>query len=147
MRDRLAARHFALGALEIDVDPLMVAGRVGEFVDLFLGDRVPVADPDLLAFIGLQIGGAFDFQHRLLPLAMRLYADGDCFASLAMTPKKKLSLRRAQRRSVPRRSARWPRAARHMPDVNNPDRRPDKPLKKSCIGNARVRSDGRRASG
>src|SRR6267154_6670348 len=89
MRDRLAARHLALGALDIDMNPLMVAGRVGEFVDLLLGDREPIADPDLLAFIGFQIGGAFDFQHRLLPLAMCLYADGDCFASLAMTPKKK----------------------------------------------------------
>src|SRR3981081_3809838 len=67
MCDRLAARHLALGALDIDVDPLMVAGRVGEFVDLLLGDRVPIADPDLLAFIRLQIGGAFDFQHRGLP--------------------------------------------------------------------------------
>src|SRR5258708_30898285 len=67
MRDRLAARHLALGALDIDMNPLMVAGRVGEFVDLFLGDRKPVADPDLLAFKGLQIGGAFDFQHRGLP--------------------------------------------------------------------------------
>src|ERR1700692_650878 len=110
MGDRLAARHLALGALDIDMDPLVVAGGVGEFVDLLLGDRVPVADPDLLALIGLQIGGALQLQYPLLPLAMRLYADGDCFASLAMTPKKKLSLRRAQRRSVPRRSARWPRA-------------------------------------
>src|SRR3981189_1699881 len=67
MRDCLAARHLALGALDIGVDPLMVAGRVGEFVDLLLGDRVPIADPDLLAFIGFQIGGAFDFQHRVLP--------------------------------------------------------------------------------
>ena len=48
------------------MDPLMVTGRVGEFVDLLLGDRVPVADPDLLALIGLQIGGAFQFQHRVL---------------------------------------------------------------------------------
>src|SRR6202043_3446725 len=64
MGDRLAARHLALGALDIDMDPLMVAGRVGEFVDLLLGDRVPVADPDPLAFVGLQVGGAFDFQHR-----------------------------------------------------------------------------------
>src|SRR5207253_9367582 len=72
MRDRLAARHLALGALDIDMDPLMVAGRVGEFVDLLLGDRVPVADPDLLALIGLQIGGAFDFQHRLSPLVLSL---------------------------------------------------------------------------
>ena len=36
MSDRLAARHLALGALDIDVDPLMVAGRVGEFVDVRL---------------------------------------------------------------------------------------------------------------
>src|SRR5258707_13320511 len=100
MRDRLAARHLALGALDIDMDPLVVAGCVSEFVDLLLGDRVPLADANLLAFIGLQIGGAFDFQHRLLPFA-KTYADGDCFASLAMTPKKRLSLRGAQRRSNP----------------------------------------------
>src|SRR5437762_12819473 len=87
MRDRLAARHLALGALDIDMNPLMIAGSVGEFVDLLLGHRVPVADPDLLALIGLQIGGAFNFQHRRLPLAMYLYADGDCFLAplLAMT--------------------------------------------------------------
>ena len=66
MRDRLAARHLALGALDIDMDPLIVAGRVGEFVDLLLRHRVPVADPDLLALIGLQIGRAFDFQHLVL---------------------------------------------------------------------------------
>ena len=66
MRDRLAARHLALGALDIDMDPLMVAGGVGEFVDLLLGHCEPVADPDLLAFIGLQIGRAFDFQHLVL---------------------------------------------------------------------------------
>src|SRR6267142_916955 len=95
MRDCLAARHLALGALDIDMDPLMVAGRIGEFVDLLLGHRIPVADPDLLALIGLQIGGALQFQHRVLLLAKDLYADRDCFASLAMTPKKTQSLRGA----------------------------------------------------
>src|ERR1700730_7924875 len=67
MRDRLAARHFALGALDIDMDPLMVAGRVGEFVDLLLADRVPVADPDLLAGIPDEILRPFDFQHAPAP--------------------------------------------------------------------------------
>src|SRR5436853_4577341 len=67
MRDCLAARHLALGALDIDMDPLMVAGRVGEFVDLLLRYREPVADADLLPLIGFEIGGAFHFQHRLLP--------------------------------------------------------------------------------
>src|SRR6266851_498901 len=75
MGDRLAARHLALGALDIDMDPLMVAGGGGEFVDLLLGHRIPVADPDLLPFIGLQIGGMFDFQHRgLLILPGSVYA-------------------------------------------------------------------------
>src|SRR5439155_10080155 len=96
MRDRLAARHLTLGTLDIDMDPLMVAGRIGEFVDLLLGNRVPVADPDLLALIGLQIGGAFQFQHRLLLLTLswsRLlrFARNDT--------KKELPLRGAQRRS------------------------------------------------
>src|SRR5437879_3077571 len=31
--DRLAPWHVALGALDIHMDPLVVAGRVGEFVD------------------------------------------------------------------------------------------------------------------
>src|SRR5260370_41957643 len=96
MRDRLAARHLALGALDIDMDPLMVAGRVGEFVDLLLGDRIPVADPDLLALISLQIGGAFQFHHRVLLLTLsrsRLlrFARNDT--------KKEMTLRGAQRRT------------------------------------------------
>src|SRR5712671_266710 len=100
MRDRLAARRLALGALDIDMNPLMVAGRVGEFVDLLLGDREPIADPDLLAFIGFQIGGAFDFQHRGLPRYTSLcgwrllrFARNDT--------KKEAVIARAQRRSNP----------------------------------------------
>src|SRR5439155_26777063 len=74
MRDRLAARHLALGTLDIDMDPLMVAGRVGEFVDLLLAYRIPVADPDLLALVGDQIGRAFDFQHGFLLSCQPIYA-------------------------------------------------------------------------
>src|SRR5260370_31819659 len=72
MGDRLAARHLALGALDIDMDPLMVAGRIGEFVDLLLGHREPVADPDFLPLIGLEIAGAFDFQHSGPPRFVKL---------------------------------------------------------------------------
>src|SRR5262249_42510998 len=43
MRDGLAAGHLALCPLDIDMDPLVVAGGVGEFVYLVLADRVPVA--------------------------------------------------------------------------------------------------------
>src|SRR5215472_10627640 len=67
MGDCLAAGHLLFGTLDIDVDPLMVTGRVGEFVDLLLGHQVPVADPDLLALIGLHVASAFDFQHPCAP--------------------------------------------------------------------------------
>src|ERR1700676_1387984 len=70
MRDGLAARHLLLRSLDIDMDPLVVAGGIGEFVDLFLGHRVPVADPDLPADIGGEIGPSFDFQHGLLLLLL-----------------------------------------------------------------------------
>src|SRR5271170_93056 len=63
--DRLAARHLALGALDIDMDPLMVAGRIGEFVDDCLVEGEPVADPNLLADILGEIGRPLDLYHTL----------------------------------------------------------------------------------
>ena len=48
MRDG-AAERAALGALHVDVDPLVVAGGLGERVDPLLGDLDPVAGADLLA--------------------------------------------------------------------------------------------------
>src|SRR5689334_8387268 len=47
VRDRSAERALALRALDVDVDPLVIAGQVGETVDHVLGDfdRVaPVAE-------------------------------------------------------------------------------------------------------
>ena len=50
-------------ALGVDVDPLVVAGGVGEGVDLGLGDLVPVADAELLADLGLEFVDAGDGEH------------------------------------------------------------------------------------
>ena len=52
VRDRLAARQLAARALDVDVDPLVIAGRVGELPDAVLGHREPVADGDFLAETG-----------------------------------------------------------------------------------------------
>src|SRR6185437_5057568 len=49
VRDGLAARHLRLGALDVDMDPLVIAGGVGEGVDAVLGDLHPVGHADLLA--------------------------------------------------------------------------------------------------
>jgi len=48
VRDR-AAKRAAGGALNVDVDPLMVSGRVGERVHLLLGDLVPLAEAQAVA--------------------------------------------------------------------------------------------------
>src|SRR3546814_13861423 len=42
MRDWSPERALPLGALDVDVDPLMVVGRVGETVDPVLSDLDPV---------------------------------------------------------------------------------------------------------
>ena len=46
VRDRRAERS-RLGALGVDVDPLVVERRVGELVDLVLGDRHPVGGAEI----------------------------------------------------------------------------------------------------
>ena len=64
MRDGLAARHLALGTLDIDMDPLTIAGRLGEAVDHRLIDREPFRGAELLARMGGHVGRPFDLQHR-----------------------------------------------------------------------------------
>jgi len=49
MRDRCAIRTFSAGSLNVDVDPLMVAGGVGERADAFLIDGDPLGNTEFLA--------------------------------------------------------------------------------------------------
>src|SRR5262249_37010780 len=46
--DRRPERALRLGALDVDVDPLVVAGELGEGVDVRLRDSAPLARADLL---------------------------------------------------------------------------------------------------
>lgn len=46
MRDRGAERALALGAFDVNVDPLIVAGQIREGVDVGLGDLAPLRRPD-----------------------------------------------------------------------------------------------------
>ena len=59
MGDRAAERP-VLGALGVDVDPLVVAGRVGEQVDLLLGDGRPLGPPEVLADVRCVLVDAAD---------------------------------------------------------------------------------------
>jgi hypothetical protein len=47
-----AAERPAGGALGVDVDPLTVAGVLGEGVDVLLGDEVPAADARAAELVG-----------------------------------------------------------------------------------------------
>ena len=53
--DGPVGRQFALGALDVDVDPLVVARRVGKPIDLLLRDLHPFAYADLAANGRLEI--------------------------------------------------------------------------------------------
>ena len=66
MRDRLAVRQFARGAIAIDMDPIVVAGEPGEGVDLLLVDDDPFARAEFLADITLHVRGLVDFDHARL---------------------------------------------------------------------------------
>jgi hypothetical protein len=46
VRDRRPVRAFLLGAVGVDVDPLVVLGDVGEFVDAVLVEFLPLADAE-----------------------------------------------------------------------------------------------------
>src|SRR3954447_21698646 len=52
-----------LGALDVDVDPLVVVGGVGELVDTLLGDLEPVGGPDLLADRGFELSDVGEGAH------------------------------------------------------------------------------------
>ena len=63
MRDGLAARHFALGTLDVDMDPVEIAGRMGKRINHLLIDLQPIAGAKFRAYITHQIGRILDCQH------------------------------------------------------------------------------------
>ena len=60
MGDRSAERALLLGSLGVDVDPLEVAGCLGELVDPLLGDLDPLAVAEMLADRLFQSGRSID---------------------------------------------------------------------------------------
>src|ERR1700722_6160509 len=87
VRDR-AAIGALRGALGLDVDPLMIMGGVGEDVDLVLGDRVPLARPDLLADQVEQVGRLAQLGGHRAPIRLARQAAPDRIAvhgCIAMT--------------------------------------------------------------
>src|SRR3954469_7518394 len=52
------------GALDVDMNPVVVADEAGEAVDLRLVDGDPVAGSELLADVKPHVGGSTDFNHR-----------------------------------------------------------------------------------
>ena len=68
--DGFSAGRFARRALDIDVDPLMVARRVREAVDPLLVDEKPVSDAEFPSGIGGEIRRSVDFDHPIPSLSM-----------------------------------------------------------------------------
>jgi hypothetical protein len=64
VRDGLAARRLLGSALLVDVNPLLVAGRLRELVDAVLRDLDPVADADLGPDSGSEVVKSVEYPHR-----------------------------------------------------------------------------------
>src|SRR5882724_702518 len=60
--DRLAAGHLALRPLDVDVDPLMVSGRLGELVDHRLVDGDPLRRAELTSDELQEVLGILDLE-------------------------------------------------------------------------------------
>jgi hypothetical protein len=68
VRDRRAERTGGR-AFRVDMDPLVVAGALGEEVDLVLGDLVPAGVAQMGAHCGLEVGDAVEDPHAFGPPA------------------------------------------------------------------------------
>src|SRR6185295_3753430 len=66
------------GALGVDVDPLVVAGRVGERVDPRLVDLLPLAVAEVLTGGGPQGVGGLEDSHPSTVLSRQLRSLSDC---------------------------------------------------------------------
>ena len=62
--NRGAEGALGFGPLNVDVDPLVIAGELGESVDVLLGDRAPITRADLLADQLLHSLDALDLNGR-----------------------------------------------------------------------------------
>src|SRR6266849_3146743 len=72
MGDGRAIRRLAFCALGIQMNPLMISGGVCELLNLFLGDGVPAAHTELLAFTALQsVGVVYDERRHESLLKLR----------------------------------------------------------------------------
>jgi len=60
------AEGAVLGALGVDVDPLMVAGGIGELVDARLVDLEPVAVAEVLSYGSLEVRGGLEYGSHAL---------------------------------------------------------------------------------
>src|SRR4051812_16896486 len=79
MCDGLAARHLRLCTFLIDVDPLLVTGRLREFIDAILGHLNPLADADLRTNCGLELFKSVEYPHSFDPRSrLRASSLGPC---------------------------------------------------------------------
>ena len=65
------------GALGFDVDPLVVAGGVGEHVHAFLRDLEPVAVAEMFADCGFDVVDSLEYAHDTLFGSARYRAEGE----------------------------------------------------------------------
>jgi hypothetical protein len=75
MSDRAAVRTLALGPVNIDVDPLMIASSGCERVDARLVDRDPIRYAELLAEVFAHLSNCKIAHARLLPVSLRQSPD------------------------------------------------------------------------
>jgi hypothetical protein len=67
MRDGFAAWHFRHGPFLVDMNPLLVAGRLRKLVDAILCHLDPVADADLGTDSGPEIFEPVEYPHVVDP--------------------------------------------------------------------------------
>ncbi len=67
MRNGVAVRHLAARAVDVDVNPLPIAGHVGESVDHRLADGDPLAGAKRLARLAGQVRDRCELVHRHSP--------------------------------------------------------------------------------
>ena len=108
MGDR-AAKRALLGALGVDVDPLIVTGDLGELVNLLLGNEMPVADARsspmwaLISSSPVRVSMLVVLSSMTGPTMLSTRHSGDVALSLGYTPGEHV----IERRKGTQRKANW----------------------------------------